>query len=198
MILGVSGTGYNQLWQPHGLAIEPVTNALFIADTLNHRIMQYNVSSTSGLLIAGGNGAGSSYNQLNYPRGIVYDATTTSLYIANTHAHNVVRWVLGTNSWVIFAGNSGGNFGSGSQSLYFPTTVVFDHMGNFYVSDEGNQRIQFFHGGRSNGTTIVGVTNRRGSNETLLSTPSSVAIDDELNIYVSDYENARIQKFDLL
>jgi hypothetical protein len=68
-------------------------------------------------------------------------------------------------------------------------------MGNMYVSDEGNHRIQFFLAGYSSGKTIAGVTRVAGSTSQLLSRPSSLALDSQLNIYVADYINDRVQKF---
>jgi NHL repeat len=64
-----------------------------------------------------------------------------------------------------------------------------------YASDEGNQRIQYFVAGQTNGSTLAGVTGVLGSSSTLLNTPSSVAIDSQFNIYAVDYGNQRVQKF---
>ncbi len=68
-------------------------------------------------------------------------------------------------------------------------------MGNMYVSDQGNQRIQFFLRGQSSGTTVAGVTGTAGSTSQLFNTPSSVALDNQSNIHLSDYMNYRVQKF---
>jgi hypothetical protein len=46
--------------------------------------------------------------------------------------------------------------------------------------------------GQSDGITIAGVS---GSNSTMLNSPFSIALDNQLNLYVADTNNQRIQKF---
>jgi hypothetical protein len=68
-------------------------------------------------------------------------------------------------------------------------------MGNVYVADRGNHRIQLFLTDQLVGTTIAGITGLHGPNSTMLDTPFSVALDSQLNLYVADTNNQRIQKF---
>ena len=157
--------------------------------------MRYLSGATSGTVVAGGNGAGLSNNQLNNPRGVFYDASTTSLLIANNRGHSILRWVIGASTWTLVTGSSTGTVGSTALLLSYPTDVVLDSQGNMYVSDEGNHRIQFYRSGQSNGTTVAGVTAISGSTALLLYTPSSVTIDNQFNIYVTDYNNYRVQRF---
>jgi DNA-binding beta-propeller fold protein YncE len=46
-----------------------------------------------------------------------------------------------------------------------------------------------------NGTTIAGVTGQSGISSTKLNQPYSVALDSQLNLYVADTGNNRIQTF---
>jgi DNA-binding beta-propeller fold protein YncE len=80
----------------------------------------------------------------------------------NYGAHDVVRWVLGAAGWTLVAGTAGL---SGSTSMLLQSTfgVTCDSVGNVYVADSGNNRIQFFFVGQSNGTTIAGITGTAGS-----------------------------------
>lgn len=132
--------------------------------------------------------------KLNYPRNLVFDIPSNSLIIPNNRAHSIVRWALGAVSWTIAAGNSSGLPGNTPTSLNYPTGTVFDTMGNMYVADEGNQRIQLFLVGQFSGTTVAGVTGSAGSAANLLNTPSAVAVDDKRNLYVANYANSRVQK----
>ena len=68
-------------------------------------------------------------------------------------------------------------------------------MGNLYVADRNNHRIQLFMNGQLEGITIAGITSTIGSNSTLLTVPWSVALDNQLNLYVADSANHRVQKF---
>jgi len=68
-------------------------------------------------------------------------------------------------------------------------------MGNMYVADRLNHRIQFFLSGQSVGRTIAGITGVNDTNATALNEPRWVALDKQLNLYVSDISNHRVQMF---
>lgn len=152
------------------------------------------VSGASSYAVAGGAGAGTGPTQLSSPRGIYFDSSSASLIIANYGAHNIVRWVLGATSWTLIAGTTG-SAGRLSTQLNGPRSVTMDSMGNIYVADTNNHRIQLFMDGQSGGITIVGITGTTGSSFTLLAYPSSVVLDSQRNLYVADTNNHRIQKF---
>jgi sugar lactone lactonase YvrE len=195
MFTGTAGSANNQLSNPLGLALDSSSGTLYISDAGNHRVMQYLSGASSGTLVAGGNGGGTGNTQLYNPRGLYFESSTNSLLIANNNAHNIVRWVLGASTWTLVTGSSIGLNGTTPTLLNYPTDVTLDSMGNMYVSDEGNHRIQFFLPGQSSGITIAGVTGTPGNTSQLLYTPSSLALDSQLNIYVTDYNNYRVQKF---
>ena len=121
-----------------------------------------------------------------------YDAMLNQ---TNIGANNIVRWVLNDTQWSIVVGNSNGIGGSLPSLLRNPSDVMLDPMNNIYVVDRANHRIQFFPVGQSNATTIAGKTGMVGSNATLLSSPNSITFDNQLNLYVTDGYNHRIQKF---
>jgi sugar lactone lactonase YvrE len=195
LLIGSPGNSSTQLSSCRGIAFDSNTNTFYITDTNNNRVMSYTLNSTVGTLVAGGNGAGNSSTQLNAPRGLYFDASTNSLVIANYGANNIVRWVLGALNWTLVAGNLNAVAGSGPMEFDGPYDVTLDPMGNVYVADRNNDRIQFFQAGQSNGSTIAGVTNSPGTGPTQLNGPLSVALDSQLNLYVSDTQNNRIQKF---
>lgn len=157
--------------------------------------MSYTLNSTVGTLVAGGNGPGNNNTQLNLPGGLYFDSSTDSLIIANYGEHNIVRWVVGASNWTLIAGSITGSFGSGPTLLRFPWDFTFDSMGNIYVADRANHRIQFFLAGKLNATTIAGETAQSGNSSTRLNRPLSLALDSQLNLYVADTFNNRIQKF---
>ena len=171
------------------------TNILYIADYGNHRIMSYTAGASSGTLIASGNGNGTNQTQLSLPMGVHFDAFSNSLFITNYASHMVVRWVLGENRWTLVAGDPRGVSGNTSTLLFNPRDVTLDPMGNIYIVDRSNHRIQLYMVGETNGITIAGVAGVRGSNATLLNVPRSVELDNQLNLYVADTDNHRIQKF---
>lgn len=194
LTLGVFGTATNLLYNPSGLIRDSTNGTLYIADTSNHRIMRWLSGATSGTLVAGGNGAGTGSTQLDAPYSLAYDTSSNSLIIVNYNAHTVVRWVLGATSWTLLAGTAGTS-GSTSTLLNNPLSIVLDPYKNMYVSDTANHRIQLFLYGQSTGTTIAGTTASSGATATQLYLPYWAIVDSQLNLYVADTYNNRVQKF---
>jgi hypothetical protein len=102
---------------------------------------------------------------------------------------------LDATNWTLLAGNANGVSGNNATLLHYPQHVTFDPMGNMYVVDTNNHRIQLFMVGQTNGITIAGITLTSGSNATLLNKPQAVRLDNQLNLYIADSYNHRIQKF---
>ena len=195
MSLGSAGNYSNELNSPSGIVLHPTSNTLYIADYLNHRIMSYVLGNNSGTLAFGFNGGGNNNTQLYGPRGLRFDILTNSLVIANAFGNNIVRYVLGSNFWTLIAGDLSGASGTTSAQFTSPIEAIFDPMGNLYVADRNNNRIQFFYAGQLNATTIAGITSVNGTNATTLAAPWSLRLDSQLNLYVADTYNHRIQKF---
>lgn len=191
----MSGGAYNRLSVPYGLALHPISGVLYICDYWNNRIMSYPLGARNGTLILGGQGQGINRTQLYTPIGLYFDEYSNSLVIANFRANNIVRYVFNASHWTLVAGNINGTAGSNLTSLESATDMTFDPMGNMYVADRNNHRIQFFSGDGTNGTTIVGVTRTPGNNATRFNLPWAVRLDSQLNLYVADTNNHRIQKF---
>ena len=161
----------------------------------NHRVMRYLPGASSGTVVAGGNGLGLGSMQLYYPKGIYLESSTSSLIIVNYGSHKVVRWLLGASSRTCIIGSSSGVAGSSSILLSCPQGLTVDYMGNIYVADWLNHRVQFFRPGEVNGTTIAGTTSSSGATAQRLQYPYAVRLDAQLNLYVVDSQSYRVQKF---
>ncbi|CAF3220050.1 unnamed protein product [Rotaria sp. Silwood2] len=165
---------------------------MYITDRGNNRVQLWNTGTSIGTTTAGG-----TLNiSLNGPTTIVRDSITGIVYISDTYNRQIVSYPSGT---VVAGGNSAGHSsthaGSDSSSLYHPVGMTIDPMGTIYIADARNHRIQFFLAGKSNGTTIAGITDVSGNDSTLLYSSYWVALDNQLNLYVSDTFNHRVQKF---
>jgi hypothetical protein len=182
---------------PFSVERDPSTGTLYIADYGNQRVISYISGASTGTVVAGGNGQGLTNNntQLNGPVSAYFDSLTNSLVIVDLDSNNIVRWILGDTSWTLVAGDSNGLAGNTSTLFNAPRDVTFDRMGNMFVADKFNHRIQFFMVGQTNGITIAGITGISGVNSTLLNSPHSIELDNQLNLYVADSLNHRIQKF---
>ncbi|CAF2809682.1 unnamed protein product [Rotaria sp. Silwood2] len=107
---------------------------------------------------------------------------------------SVGYWEL-LRSWTLVAGITG-SAGSTSTSLNCPLGVALDPVGNMYIADTSNHRIQLFSAGQSNGTTIAGITGSSGTSPSQLARAYWAILDNNLNLYVADTFNHRIQKFE--
>ncbi|CAF3956737.1 unnamed protein product [Rotaria magnacalcarata] len=168
---GTSGNTSTQLYNPRNVTMDSSSNMLYVADTDNHRIMSYVLNSSVGIIVAGGNGVGTLINQF--------------VVIANCGVYTIVQWVIGSSGWTILVGCVG-IYGSSPLMLYGPMGATLDSMGNIYVADAYTHRIQFFSTGQRNGTTIAGVSGTTGMLSSQLNSPRSIALDNQLNMYVSN------------
>ena len=193
--IGGRGNASNQLSGPYGIEFDKITNILYIADLRNNRIMTYEKNAINGTVAFGGQDAGVNKTQLSSPLGIYLDYLSNSLLIANHGVHNVVRWIRSEHEWILMAGDINGVPNSTSTTLRQATDMVLDPMGNMYVCDRNNQRIQLFKAGEYVGQTIAGTTGVSGINASLLNYPWSLKLDNQLNLYVLDTNNHRVQKF---
>lgn len=192
---GLAGNAGNQFNISYGIALHPTSRTLYIADYNNQRIMSYPSGVMNGSLLFGGRGSGGNNTQLAYPVGLYYETFSNTLIIDNYVCHNIVRYVFGSSSWTLVAGNINCTSGRDSTSLLYPSRTTLDPMGNLYVADRNNQRIQFFPNGEIHGITIAGKTGVGGNDTTTFNAPWAVALDSQLNFYVADSLNHRIQKF---
>ncbi|CAF4777304.1 unnamed protein product [Rotaria sp. Silwood1] len=185
----------NQSRHPYGIEYDLASDTLYIADYTNNRIMCYVSGASSGFLVAGNSTPGTSTTLLENPVRVYFDSFSNSLIIVNHIANNIVRWPLGATNWTLLAGDINGNQGNNATTLYHPIDVTLDPMGNMYVADRENHRIQLFMNGQTEGITIAGVTGVNGGNSTLFNSPWSIELDSQLNLYVADSNNHRIQNF---
>ena len=192
---GVAGNSSDKFNFPYGIAYDSITGGIYISDTRNYRIMYYPAGARNGTVVAGGNGQGLNNDQLGFQQSVYHDAVTNSLFIPQCDTNNIIQWSIGASNWTLIAGYLNGAISSSSNGFSCARDVTLDPMGNIYVADRDNRRIQFFSIGQSNGTTIAGITGITGANASLLNSPISVVLDTQLNLYVSDTVNHRIQKF---
>ena len=191
---GSSGSALNRLYFPQGISIDEKSDTLYIADTGNLRIVRYFCNGTSEI-VAGGTTCEYAKAEICYPTGLHFEAATNSVIMSDYTRNSVVRWIIGTSEWIRLAGNVSSTSGNTSAELNHPEGLAVDVIGNLYVPDSSNHRIQFFPVGQLDGLTIAGVTGLSGSNASLLSVPMEVTVDNQLNLYVSDTNNHRVQKF---
>ena len=160
---GIGTKGFNQ---PIGLAVDPASGNLYVADVGNNRILRFP-------------------NPFSNPATFTPDA------------------VLGQADFTTAGA------GSSSGALSQPSALAFDTAGNLWVADTGNNRVIRFPAqvldGRSapQADLVVGQKDFGfgspnggvGVGPAGFNSPRGVALDPQSNLYVSDYQNARVLKF---
>ena len=168
---------------------------IYLSDQSSHRVVLYRSNSTNYTLVAGTGAAGSNNNQLYVPYGVFVNRNGT-IYIADSGNHRIMKWFAGTSSGLIVAGN--GTLGTSATQLSYPTQVMLDKNEYLYICENGNSRITRWNPNSTFGVCIAGCTGTSGTAANQLRAPVSFTFDRYGSLYVSDYLNNRVQKFQIL
>jgi sugar lactone lactonase YvrE len=106
-----------------------------------------------------------------------------------------MKWVEGAKQGIVVAGGQGE--GNGLTQLSYPNGVVVDQLGTVYVADNGNHRIVRWRKGATQGSVIVGENGGGGGQSNQLYRPDGLSFDRNGNLYVVEYGNDRVQKFNI-
>jgi DNA-binding beta-propeller fold protein YncE len=90
---------------------------------------------------------------------------------------------------------SGQGQSSALTQLSCPHGVIVDQLGTVYVADSFNQRIVCWLKGATRGRIVVNGTLHGNINP--LGDPVGLSFNRSDNIYVSDFNNHRVQKFNI-
>jgi serine/threonine protein kinase/sugar lactone lactonase YvrE len=196
----VDGEGINaRFYHPSGIAVDASGN-MYVGDSHNHRIRKVSstgytttLSGSGSLGFADGTVAAASFN---YPMGVAVDKLG-NVYVASSGIRKINP---SSGSVSTLAGSSSQGFadGMGAEAIFnSPIGVAVDDFGNVYVGDKNNHRVRkvkpdgnvtTFAGNRTAGY-VDGV----GTNAMFFS-PSGVAVDASMNVYVADENDHRIRK----
>ena len=143
---GQQGSNSQGLIYPLGLALDEPNSFLYVADHGNHRIQRFILGgSGTGVTVAGGNGQGTSQNQLFYPIDIYLSKLDGSIFITDAFNNRIQKWAMNASTGVTIAGSSTGVAGRTAYLLDFPFGLAIDEdETNLFVADFNNQRVQHF------------------------------------------------------
>lgn len=202
-------TKFGNLSTPWGIAISPVNNNLYVADSGNHSVKIFDLN---GNFIQSIGQSGTNDGEFTNPRGISFDKDGR-LYVADK-GNNRVQ-VFGETTPHTFLAKFG-SLGSGNGQFDTPSGLVVDNSLVIYVADGDNHRIQRFTpnsttsptawnfsgwiGSRDPNTVTPGwlvtgsglASNRNGE----FQNPYGIGLASDSALLVADTNNNRIQVID--
>jgi len=154
------------------------------------------VSTYAGTYIAGNKNGTTADATFREIRGIVFD-NNDNLYVADAGNHQI-REVSNKKKVTTFAGSTPGyKDGKHYEALfYWPTEIIRDTKGNFYIADTGNNVIRKIDT-QDKVSTIAGARffPKRSLRQQQLNEPKGLRFDKKGNLYVVDAENRRVILF---
>ncbi|UJR06931.1 hypothetical protein I4U23_011220 [Adineta vaga] len=166
------GNEINQLSEPNDMFVDKMNN-IYIADSLNHRIIKWNEYLYKSFTIAGGNGKGNETNQLNYPTALFID-NEENIYIFDNGNNRIIKWNINRNDRIIII-----------EQIYNCSSIFVDQKLNIYLSEISNHRIRKWLKDSRLGQTII----RTNS-------PNGIYVHEKTgDIYVASYLDNSVKQF---
>jgi hypothetical protein len=191
---GTHGSGTGQFIRPYGVDLDGAGN-VFVADSDNERIVEYNSTGSTQLAVFGGpTTAGGNFKQLRRVavlNGKVYGADLWDFFI-----DRFSQGSPGVTPELVY-GNTPPDTGDFNE----PSGITFGPSGKLYVADSVNQRMQIFSPGATGTSWSFSSTfGARGWGAGDLSGfnwPRDVsAVSGTGNVWVADTKNNRLLEFD--
>ncbi|CAF3629557.1 unnamed protein product [Rotaria sp. Silwood1] len=181
------GNGYgceiNQLHDPCGLYIND-DQTIYVADSGNHRIVEWKSGATNGKVVTGENGHGNKAHQLSYPVDVIVDKERDSFIISDHRNQRVVRWPRQN--------------GASRETIISNIScwgLTMDENGSLYVVEWKKHEVRRYKIGGTEETVVAG-GNGYGNHLDQLSNPHYVFVDRDHSLYMSDFGNHRVMKWE--
>ena len=132
---GSQGTGNSQFNNPIGIAVDASGN-VYVADAVNSRIQKF---TSTGVYLTQWGSLGTGDGQFLYANNVAVDNLYNDVYVTDYDNHRVQKF---TSSGIYLA--QWGIEGTGNGQFSIPFGVAVNDLGNVYVTDLVNNRIQMF------------------------------------------------------
>jgi hypothetical protein len=167
-----------------------INDNLYCSMYAHHQVVKrwLKSSAMTSTVVAGTGTPGSASNELYYPSGIFIDVNL-DLYVASCSSNRVQLFQSGQSNGITVAGSTL------TISLNCPSGIVLDAQKYLFIVDFGNNRIV---GSGPNGFRCLVGCHGFGSQSNQLNYPNTLSFDRSGNMFVTDRDNNRIQKFEYL
>ncbi|UJR12097.1 hypothetical protein I4U23_016275 [Adineta vaga] len=191
------GHGLDQLYLTGDPGIYVDQNStLYISDTGNSRVMKYYENATSGIVVAGGHGQGSSSNQLNTPYGIYVDEIIEigAIYICDQFNRRIQKWLPGAKEGITVAINND-QLRSPNAILLAPISNEMMTMMMFISVFDYEKVLKWIPYAKQAESVVAGSDHGVELEPDTLFGQRGMTFDKNWNLYVADTGHNRIQKF---
>jgi DNA-binding beta-propeller fold protein YncE len=148
---GSNGSGNGEFSAPRGIAADS-SGFIYVSDTLNDRIQKF---TDTGTYVTQWGTTGTGNGQFDFPIGLAWRGN--SLLVVDSNNHRIQEFDNNGNLLSEFGGHcevssgtdctdpdGGGPMELGEGEFHFPRGSAVDPVGNIYVADTENHRVQKF------------------------------------------------------
>ena len=168
--------------------------SIYVSDSSKHEVRRWKKGEQEGTIVAGGNGQGRQLNQLNNPTYLFIDHEY-SLYITDKQNYRIMKWAKDAKEGIVVAGN--GSAVRNEINLYSePSGIYVDRFNQVYVADIIKNRIVRWCEDEKQGCVILAADSHAYTAVDYDSIANFI-FDNEGNLYVIDYANDLLLKFEL-
>jgi sugar lactone lactonase YvrE len=176
------GSTTDRLHSPQGISISK-NEILSIADSLNHRIIKYDLKTRVIQRVAGKNIQGYGPDMLANPSNVIFHPKSKSYIICDYHNRRVLQWFPRSKRCAKILIENIACFG-----------LAIDINGALYISDTERHEVRRYRMGAKYGKVVAG-GHGEGCRLKQLNHPTYICVGDDQSVYVSDSWNNRVMKW---
>jgi DNA-binding beta-propeller fold protein YncE len=184
---GSKGTGNGQFTEPDGLAISE--GEIYVVDHGNKRVEEF---SPNGAYLNQFGSEGSGTGQFKEPTEIAVNPNNPDIYVADESENRVEEFSPAGKFLAEF-----GMWGTGPGQFQGSAGLAVNAGGDIYVSENYGDRVDEWVPPGAGGAHMLYSTQfgSAGSGSEQFNHPVMTAIDGEGDVWVTDFNNARVKKF---